>query len=116
MPPDARVAETGESETMTFDMAVGDPRCPGLLPGGEARPDDVVLKRASTNICSQKTLNLTCLQKCFYQYFGQQFFIIFALFAWLISHQPAVLLSQNKPATSNKPAVLFSQNKPAISH
>jgi hypothetical protein len=42
----------------------------------------------------------------------------FALFAWLISHQPAVLFSQNKPATSNQPAILFSQNKPApaISH
>jgi hypothetical protein len=42
----------------------------------------------------------------------------YALFAWLISHQPAVLLSHNKPATSNQPAVLFSQNKPvpAISH
>jgi hypothetical protein len=41
-----------------------------------------------------------------------------SLFAWLISHQPAVLFSQNKPATSNQPAVLFSQNKsaPAISH
>jgi hypothetical protein len=40
------------------------------------------------------------------------------LFAWLISHQPAVLFSQNKSATSNQPAVLFSQNKsaPAISH
>jgi hypothetical protein len=40
------------------------------------------------------------------------------LFARLISHQPAVLFSQNKPATSNQPAVLFSQNKPApaISH
>jgi hypothetical protein len=36
-----------------------------------------------------------------------------ALFAWLISHQPAVLFSQNKPATSNQPAVPFSQNKPA---
>jgi hypothetical protein len=36
-----------------------------------------------------------------------------ALFAWFISHQPAVLFSQNKPATSNQPAVLFSQNKPA---
>jgi hypothetical protein len=35
------------------------------------------------------------------------------LFAWLISHQPAVLFSQNKPATSNQPAVLFSQDKPA---
>jgi hypothetical protein len=42
----------------------------------------------------------------------------YALFAWLISHQPAVLFSQNKPAMSNQPAVLFSQNKsaPAISH
>jgi hypothetical protein len=41
-----------------------------------------------------------------------------ALFVWLISHQPAVLFSQNKPATNNRPAVLFSQNKsaPAISH
>jgi hypothetical protein len=41
-----------------------------------------------------------------------------ALFAWLISHQPAVLFSHNKPATSNQPSVLFSQNKsaPAISH
>jgi hypothetical protein len=41
-----------------------------------------------------------------------------ALFAWLISHQPAVLFSHNKPATSNQPTVLFSQNKPApaISH
>jgi hypothetical protein len=40
------------------------------------------------------------------------------VFAWLISHQPAVLFSHNKPATSNQPAVLFSQNKsaPAISH
>jgi hypothetical protein len=39
-------------------------------------------------------------------------------FVRLISHQPAVLFSQNKPATSNQPAVLFSQNKsaPAISH
>jgi hypothetical protein len=41
-----------------------------------------------------------------------------ALFAWLISHQPALLFSQNKPTTSNQPTVLFSQNKPAptISH
>jgi hypothetical protein len=32
----------------------------------------------------------------------------------LISHQPAVLFSQNESATSrNQPAVLFSQNKPA---
>jgi hypothetical protein len=43
---------------------------------------------------------------------------IIALFVWLISHQPAVLFSQDKSATSNQPAVLFSQNKPApvISH
>jgi hypothetical protein len=41
-----------------------------------------------------------------------------ALFVWLISHQPAVLFSQNKSVTNNQPAVLFSQNKPApaISH
>jgi hypothetical protein len=30
-----------------------------------------------------------------------------------VSYQPAVLFSQNKPATINQPAVLFSQNKPA---
>jgi hypothetical protein len=40
------------------------------------------------------------------------------LFVWLISHQPTVLFSQNKPAISNQSAVLFYQNKPApvISH
>jgi hypothetical protein len=38
---------------------------------------------------------------------------VFTLFAWLISHQPTVLFSQNKPAISNLPTVLFSQNKPA---
>jgi hypothetical protein len=40
------------------------------------------------------------------------------LFAWLISHQPAVFFSQNEPATSNQPIVLFSQNKsaPTTSH
>jgi hypothetical protein len=40
------------------------------------------------------------------------------MFAWLISHQSAVLFSHNKLAISNQPAVLFSQNKPAsaISH
>jgi hypothetical protein len=44
--------------------------------------------------------------------------LIFTLLAWLISHQPAVLFSQNKPATNNQPTVLFSHNKsaPAISH
>jgi hypothetical protein len=41
-----------------------------------------------------------------------------SLFVRLISHQPAVLFSQNKPATSNQPTVLLSHNKPApvISH
>jgi hypothetical protein len=41
-----------------------------------------------------------------------------SLFVRLISHQPTVLFSQNKPATSNQPTVLFSQNKSAsvISH
>jgi hypothetical protein len=40
------------------------------------------------------------------------------LFIRLISNQPAVLFSQNRPATSNQPAVLFSYSKsaPAISH
>jgi hypothetical protein len=40
------------------------------------------------------------------------------LFPWLINHQPIILFSHNKPATSNQPAVLFSQDKPApvISH
>jgi hypothetical protein len=44
--------------------------------------------------------------------------MLIGLFAWLISHQPALLFSHNKPATSNQPAVLLSQNKPvsAISH
>jgi hypothetical protein len=36
---------------------------------------------------------------------------ICSLFARLISDQPAVLFSLNKPATSNQSAVLFSQNK-----
>jgi hypothetical protein len=54
------------------------------------------------------------------QYYNRSVHHGLALFAWLISHQPTVLFSQNKPATSNQnqPAVLFSQNKPApaISH
>jgi hypothetical protein len=41
-----------------------------------------------------------------------------ALFVWLISPPASVLFYQNKSATSNQPALLFSQNKPAttISH
>jgi hypothetical protein len=38
-----------------------------------------------------------------------------ALFVWLISHQPAVLFSQNKSATNNQPEVL-NISAPAISH
>jgi hypothetical protein len=40
------------------------------------------------------------------------------MFVRLISHQPAVLFSQNKPATSNQPVVLFLHTKsaPAINH
>jgi hypothetical protein len=43
---------------------------------------------------------------------------IFALLVWLMSHQPTVLFSHNKSATSNQPAVFISHNKstPAISH
>jgi hypothetical protein len=42
----------------------------------------------------------------------------FALFVWLVSHQSAILFSQNKSAISNQLAVLFYQNKlaPAINH
>jgi hypothetical protein len=58
---------------------------------------------------------------------GMNIFLIFflelnlaviALFVWLISHQPTVLFSQNKPATSNQPALLSYRNKsaPVISH
>jgi hypothetical protein len=47
---------------------------------------------------------------CFVKYEGK---CIPDLFAWLISHQSAVLFSHDKPATSNQPAILFSQNKPA---
>jgi hypothetical protein len=36
------------------------------------------------------------------------------LFVWLISHEPAILFSQNKPATSNQSTLFFSQNKPAL--
>jgi hypothetical protein len=38
--------------------------------------------------------------------------------SWLISHQTAVLFSQNKSATINQSTVFFSQNKPApaVSH
>jgi hypothetical protein len=38
---------------------------------------------------------------------GQPCCRIRALFAWLISHQSAVLFSQNKPTSSNQPTVLF---------
>jgi hypothetical protein len=44
---------------------------------------------------------------------GTSFILFYALFVWLISLQPAVLFSRNKPATSNQPVVLFSQNKSA---
>jgi hypothetical protein len=40
-------------------------------------------------------------------------FVSIALFVRLISHQPAVLFSQNKSATSNQSAVLFSHSKSA---
>jgi hypothetical protein len=35
------------------------------------------------------------------------------MFVWLINHQLAIFLSQNKSATSNQPTVLFFQNKSA---
>jgi hypothetical protein len=42
-----------------------------------------------------------------------------ALFVWLIIHQPTVLFSQNKPATSNQPTVLFlstNQHQPSTTN
>jgi hypothetical protein len=38
---------------------------------------------------------------------------ICSLLVRLISHQPAVLFSQNKPATTNQPAVLFTHKRSA---
>jgi hypothetical protein len=53
-------------------------------------------------------------------YFGSplQRLAIYTLFVWLISHQSAVLFSQNKSTISNQPAVFLSQNEsaPVISH
>jgi hypothetical protein len=37
-----------------------------------------------------------------------------SLFVWLNSHEPEVLFSQNKPATSNQSTLFFSQNKSAL--
>jgi hypothetical protein len=39
---------------------------------------------------------------------------VYAMFVWLISHQPAVLFSHNKLATSNQPPVILSQYKSAL--
>jgi hypothetical protein len=47
-------------------------------------------------------------------YYSQDDIVTGSLFVWLISHQPAVLFSQNKPAISNQPTVLFSQKKSAL--
>jgi hypothetical protein len=38
------------------------------------------------------------------------------LFLWLISHQPAVLFSQNKLATSNQPTTLVPSEQISTSH
>jgi hypothetical protein len=64
------------------------------------------------------SLHIRKASKCFSNHFTKAYVKGKKHFAKLISHQPAVLFSQNKPATSNQPAVFFSQNKPApaISH
>jgi hypothetical protein len=36
-----------------------------------------------------------------------------ALFVWLITHQPVLLLSQNEPVIGNQPTIFFSKNKSA---
>jgi hypothetical protein len=55
------------------------------------------------------------VQACLFVFVSstQKIWAVNSLFVWLVSHQPAVLSSQNRPATSNQPAVLFSQNKSA---
>jgi hypothetical protein len=60
--------------------------------------------------------NHFCSDSCLFLYSRLLNYQIVALFAWLISHQPVLLFSHNKPVTSNQPAVLFSQNKPAPAH
>jgi hypothetical protein len=77
---------------------------------GRLRPGDLSLRYTSCHIPSI-CFGRSPPRSCLVSYAN-------SLFAWLISHQPAVLFSHNKPATSNQPAVLFSQNKPApaISH
>jgi hypothetical protein len=62
--------------------------------------------------------NKRAWEETFLQRFSVSFLTSFALFVWLIIHQPIILFSQNKPAINNQPAVLFSQNKsaPAISN
>jgi hypothetical protein len=71
---------------------------------GDIQSSKNVSKKSISTIC-KKSSEVELYELC-------------SLFAWLISHQPAVLFSHNKPATSNQPIVLFSQNKtaPAISH
>jgi hypothetical protein len=40
----------------------------------------------------------------------------YALFVWLISHQTAVLFSQNKSATGNQPTIFFLSEQISTSH
>jgi hypothetical protein len=86
--------------------AGADVTLPGALQSrGEAV--DVVLRVPRSPACSSRAQVqvLACSVKV-------------GMFAFLIGHQPAVLFTQNKLATSNLSAVFFSQNKsaPAISH
>jgi hypothetical protein len=37
------------------------------------------------------------------------------MFVWLISHQPAVFFSQNKPTTDHQPTILNQHHQPATS-
>jgi hypothetical protein len=81
-----------------------------------------IRKQVSPLKCPRNGLANSLLAMVFKRRTGE---VPITLFIWLISHQPAVLFSQNQPAvlfsqnkqaTSNQPAVLFSQNKQATSN
>jgi hypothetical protein len=90
------------------------------LPGPTGWPPGPTVLACGLSLCfflfEEMCLSFELLQhpfECVPFFFLEKNEHLIALFAWFISHQPAVLFSHNKPATSNHPAVLFSQNKPA---
>jgi hypothetical protein len=78
-----------------------------LCPVADGNPFSILYTHYSAK--EEKRLTLTYLNQCLKRWNSS----LYALFAWLISHQPTVLFSQNKSATNNQLLVFFSQNKPA---